>query len=171
MEMLALTCPQCGSSDVKLIPERNDLAQCNYCNALFMLPPPSITEEAKPKTITAAEEEVDMTEVVYPTEPDHPSFVVFPYVVSVGLILVGLIGEYFTCFIATGKLAANPFFGYLSLILIGMAITGVIMEHNDKKQKQYTDRMQEYNEALSAANKKKEAQDKRRGLQRELSEK
>ncbi|NIG57619.1 hypothetical protein [Chitinophaga sp. Cy-1792] len=96
MEMLALTCPQCGSSDVKLIPERNDLAQCNYCNALFMLPAPPARQAEEPQ-ITATqqeeeeEEDVDMTEVVYPVKPAPPFAQGLLFVLAGGWVVASVI--------------------------------------------------------------------------------
>lgn len=165
MEVLALTCPQCGSSAIKLIPERNDLAQCNYCSALFMLPPPTVTEEPKPE-ITEEQEEVDMTEVVYPVKPTPPSTPVAALVLAFGLIMAGLI-----CGInelAKWKPDHQQLIGWGTLFLMGIGIFSITYYSMCERQKEYTNsvEMQEYIKANKAAFDKAMAQYKRRNLKK-----
>lgn len=165
MEILALTCPQCGSSAIKLIPERNDLAQCNYCSALFMLPPPSITEEPKLKITEVQEEkeeeEIDMTEVVYPVKPTPPAKPVATFVFAFGLIIVSLICELNE--LHKWKTDQQQLVGWGTLFLIGVGIFSITYNNMCERQKEYanSEEMQEYTKANKAAFDKSMAQYKR----------
>ncbi|SEW53723.1 hypothetical protein [Chitinophaga arvensicola] len=170
MEILVLTCPQCGSSAVKLLPERNDLAQCNYCSALFILAATSSTEEAKPKITEVKdekeEEKVDMTEVVYPIKPAPPFAPVIPFILAGCLAIV------------SGACGINALFQWKPdhqkiafwgiLFLIGAVAFLISLKNINDKQKEYqsSEEMQEYLKQKRAAVDKSWAQFKQRGRQK-----
>ncbi len=160
MEMLALTCPQCGSAAVKLIPERHDLAQCNYCSALFMLPSSSTKEEAKVQEEEEELEEIDMTEVVYPIKPAPPSNPVMPLILSGGAIILSVICGF------QGESNAEHIALWGTIFLIGIVGLVVWFNYINDRQKEYenSEEMQQYTKEVKAAVEKSWAQSERRAL-------
>ncbi|RAJ88107.1 hypothetical protein CLV59_101872 [Chitinophaga dinghuensis] len=159
MEMLALTCPQCGSANVKLLPERNDLAQCNYCNSIFMLPPP-IVDEAKPKitAIQEEEEEVDMTEVVYPIRPTPPPDSAAGILLSLGVVLVGALCA--ICEVYEWKPDHQRLVLFGIIIVIGIFALLMVFKYDSQKSKEFeeSEEMQTYIKESKAAYEKSMAQ-------------
>ncbi|RAJ88108.1 hypothetical protein CLV59_101873 [Chitinophaga dinghuensis] len=171
MEMLALTCPQCGSANVKLLPERNDLAQCNYCNSIFMLPPP-VVDEAKPKIteVQEEEEEVDMTEVVFPIKPTPPSEPVAGLILSGGLTLVSGVCGFNV--LLNGKLAPQQIATWGTLFMIGCFALGMVFKSMNEREKEFrnSEEMRTYKKEQRAAWKKSMAQIRYRMRHKEQSE-
>ncbi|SJZ67411.1 hypothetical protein SAMN04488128_1011139 [Chitinophaga eiseniae] len=159
MKLLTLTCAQCGSSDIKLVPERNDMASCNYCGALFMISP---KEEIKPEIVQ--EEEVDMSEVVYPVKPEAPTTSGL-LVLSAIAAAVGAFSGYNTM-MSLGRSDNDLIFIHIILTLAGVAVFLISTNRitSIHKEFQSSKEMREYNQQLKAAVKKQWAQDEKRGL-------
>lgn len=162
MKLLTLTCAQCGSSDIKLVPGRNDMAGCNYCGALFMISP---KEEIKPEiTQEEEEEEVDMSEVVYPVKPEAPTTSGLVALAAIAVVVGGISG--FNTIMSLGRSNNDLIFIHIILTLAGVAVFLISTNRITRIHKEFqsSKEMREYNQQLKAAVKKQWAQDEKRGL-------
>ena len=132
-----------------------------------MLPPPSISEEAKPKiTDVQEEEEVDMTEIVYPIKPDPPSDPVVPFILAGGLVIVSGTCGFNEVYKWEPDLQRVAVCG--TLCLIGIVALLMVFKIMSERKRKYmnSEEMQEYMKEKRAAVDKSWAQFKRRTLQK-----
>ncbi|SHM09674.1 hypothetical protein SAMN05444266_106349 [Chitinophaga jiangningensis] len=137
MNPSALICAQCGSSDVSLMPERNDLVHCNHCGTLFMIPSSSENLPEKPV-------EDDDLEI-----PSRPAFARESGSKKLAVITV-IVCAVIALFAGTTRdgdvkiLLILCIFGLLGLLLI----IGLSREAARRKEIENSPEMQEYNEKI-----------------------
>ncbi|RAJ88110.1 hypothetical protein CLV59_101875 [Chitinophaga dinghuensis] len=168
MEILALTCPQCGSADVKLLPERSDMAQCNRCGALIFIPAAPMGD-TKPKITEVQQEqelEVEEEEVVYPVKPTPPPMPIGSYILPGGMLIVGLIGILVSSTGGTSAPQSVAVWGIL--LLIGVVALVRVYKNEGEKQEEYenSEEMQTYIRERDAAVAKSWAQMEERERQK-----
>ncbi|SHM09643.1 hypothetical protein SAMN05444266_106348 [Chitinophaga jiangningensis] len=165
MNFPVLTCAQCGSSDVKLMPQRNDLVNCNYCGAIFMIPPPQgeplpqAIEEPEPEV---EEEEKEEEELIIPPVPPRPGTTNTEKFVTFILVVIGFIGAYLILNV-TGDdtwlyqlIACIGGLGICSFILLNLGL--------EKKRKyESSPEMQEYNRVRRQIRERREEREKLKG--------
>ncbi|MBV7531819.1 hypothetical protein [Chitinophaga sp. sic0106] len=163
MKFPVLTCAQCGSSDVKLMPQRNDLVNCNYCGAIFMIPSPQ--GELLPQAIEVSETEPDKEEekLVIPPMPARPGTTNAEKLVKILLIAIGFIGAYLILS-ATGDdnwlyqlLACIGGLGICSFIFLNLRLA-------KKRKYENSDEMKEYNRIRRIVRERREQKEKAKGV-------